>query len=476
MRVQGGVGTARGDMDGTVLRDLSHVAATDTTRLPPVTALSDDLALTGLLPVKVVPVDIEQLPSEISAVHAGGGLYRGLWMLVRRGGEPVRLVSVPLSGESISRAEIERHLADPELWGGAPDRFALGAAPVRISVVVCSTLDREDYLAEALASITALTYPDFEVLVVDNSPDARAARLPWLERLDRVRVLREPRPGLSAARNCGLRAASGTLIAFTDDDVVVDDGWLHALARRFDKHPEDACVAGLILPKDVETPAQAMFERYYDGMSPRALSAASYRLECFPRTRALSKATVRETDDAGHVVARFSVYGVGKFGAGANMAFRTSVLRDNGGFNVTLGAGTPTAGGEDIGVFARLAWRGYGMAFEPAALVFHRHREDDRSLRRQIEAYGLGFVAMLLALVAEDRRHLGALLATTPTAARAIVGSFTRKLRIRDGGAESSEATVSELARIELRGMAKGPAAYLRSRRSARRLDARAAP
>ena len=127
-------------------------------------------------------------------------------------------------------------------------------------------------------------------------------------------------------------------------------------------------------------------------------------------------------------------------------------------------------------MFARLAWRGYGMAFEPAALVFHRHREDDRSLRRQIEAYGLGFVAMLLALVAEDRRHLGALLATTPTAARAIVGSFTRKLRIRDGGAESSEATVSELARIELRGMAKGPAAYLRSRRSARRLDARAAP
>lgn len=425
-----------------------------------------------LLPVKVVAVDVEQLPSEISADHPHALPYRGLLMLVRRGGAPVRLALIPLSAQPLSRAEIELYLAGLATpLVGAADRFALPDEPMPISVVVCSTFAREDQLREALESISALTYPDLEILVVDNSRDGRAQQCEWLGALDRVRVLREARQGLSAARNCALQAARGTVIAFTDDDAVVDDGWLHALARRFAGHPNEVGIAGLILPKDLETLAQAAFERYYDGMSPRSLSAASYRLER-PRHRVLSRAMIREVDDHGRVVDRFSVYDVGKFGAGANMAFRTSVLRGSGGFNTVLGAGTPTAGGEDIGLFARLAWQGFDLAFEPAALVFHRHREDDRALRRQIEAYGAGFIAMLFALIAEDRRHAGALLATAPVATWALVRSFATKLRRREGSEPSDDATVAELARIELRGMAKGPAWYFRSRRSARRLGA----
>lgn len=425
------------------------------------------------LPVKVAVLDIEEVPASIPAARPGGGRYRGLWLLVRRGGIPQRLLRLRFVGEAITRDEIERHLRELGLTSaGAGVRPPPPDPPPRISVVVCSLFARSDELHDALGSIAALDYPDLELLVVDNRREIHGDA-GWVAELPRTRVLHEPRPGLSAARNRGLAAATGALVAFTDDDVVVERDWLAALARRFARRPDEACVTGLVLPRDLDTPAQLRFETYYEGFGPQALDAVSRRLDHGPPRGLLRRATMRETDDDGRVRSTFSLYSLGRFGVGANMAFRAGPLREAGGFDLALGAGTPALGGEDLDIFARLAWRGHGIGFEPSAIVFHRHREDDAALRRQIKAYGLGFTATLLALVADDPRHLGALAATAPHAARQLGASFLHKRRSGAQRASAApESSSAALARLELRGMFEGPPAYLRSRRAARRLDA----
>lgn len=153
------------------------------------------------------------------------------------------------------------------------------------------------------------------------------------------------------------------------------------------------------------------------------------------------------------------------------MAFRTDLLREIGGFNVRLGAGVPSHGAEDLILWIRLAWRGYSVGFEPAALALHLHRREDEELRRQIENYGVGFSAMMTALVLEDPRHLAAMVATTPEVIAVMGGLFWQRLRTKapeDAGA-AAKTGVSNLAQLELRGMARGPVAYAHSAQRARR-------
>lgn len=141
------------------------------------------------------------------------------------------------------------------------------------------------------------------------------------------------------------------------------------------------------------------------------------------------------------------------------MAFRARTLRELGGFDLALGAGTACRGGEDLLMFARLAWRGHAVGFEPAAVVHHTHRREDAALENQIEGYGVGYGALLTALVLEDPRHLGRMLATAGCAIRVMVSGYRRKL----ASSQQANARTRELARLELRGMAAGPVIYLRS-------------
>ena len=128
------------------------------------------------------------------------------------------------------------------------------------------------------------------------------------------------------------------------------------------------------------------------------------------------------------------------------------------GLSLALGPGTPTRNGEELEVFARLAWQGHSLGFEPAAFVRHTHRRDLDSLRNQIRNYGIGYTALLTALILRDPRHLGRILGT----ARRAVGVLGRTYGDKLGSDQPSEPT-PELARLELAGMTTGPAAYLRS-------------
>jgi hypothetical protein len=344
----------------------------------------------------------------------------------------------------------------------------------RISVVIPSIIGRVDELAISLESLRDLDYPDYETVVVDNRrsipvddplPSLLAER-PW------VRVVRESRPGISAARNAGVQNSSGDIIAFTDDDVRVDRNWLRALGARFALDSSLRAVTGLILPAELESPAQVWFERYYGGFgAERSFEALTIEPDT-TRGSLLRGSRVRARDVAGTTVKHFAVYGIGTYGAGANMAFRRSAFEAIRDFDVALGVGTPARGGEDLAALIDVLWTGGSMGYEPAAFVHHRHRREYDELVHQLDGYGLGFGAMLTSLVWHDKRHLACLLAQVPlVATRLVKGALARvpggspKASTSPSGPQQVASYPRALIRRDLRSCPKGPFAYARSRR-----------
>ncbi|MBO4253476.1 glycosyltransferase [Streptomyces griseorubiginosus] len=318
----------------------------------------------------------------------------------------------------------------------AARRRALGRAPF-ISVVV-ATHDRPEQLRHCLRSLLRQDYPRFEIVVVDNDPaDDAAEALIRRQFRGQVRYVREPVAGLARAHNRGLAHTDGSVVAFTDDDTLVDSGWLAALAETFVGEPRAGCVTGLIVPAELETPAQAALERqggFAKGCTPCAWSLSQPPADpLFPFT-------------------------AGRFGSGANMAFRAGVLRSLGGFDTATGAGTPARGGDDLLAFFEVLSAGHTLAYQPDAIVWHRHRRTPDAVTAQAFGYGAGLTAYLTAAMAGDPRRLPALLRRLPGGIRHAM------LRSRARGADPEAGWSRRLALLELRGMAYGPFGYLRGR------------
>lgn len=343
-----------------------------------------------------------------------------------------------------------------------------------ISVVVPTLASRTEDLELLLDGFARVDYPDVEFILVDNrrnvpTPDPLADMVGGRPG---VRIVREPRPGISAARNAGVGAADSEIIAFTDDDVRVDPLWLQAIGRRFALDPDLEAVTGLILPAELETPAQIWFERYYGGFSAERTFAAMTLKADKAGPRVLRGSRVTATDIDGHAVRRFSVYGAGAFGAGANMAFRRGVLQRLGGFDLALGTGTPARGGEDLAATISILWSGGKVGYEPTSIVYHRHRRELDELLHQLGGNGLGFTAMLTSLVSHDSRHALGLAWQLPLAVWQMLRQTLTRIGTRGGrvgetdGAHQDAPYPRKLVVTELLGYPKGPAAYLRSRRA----------
>ncbi|MGH7125865.1 MAG: glycosyltransferase family 2 protein, partial [Stellaceae bacterium] len=186
-----------------------------------------------------------------------------------------------------------------------------------------------------------------------------------------VRYEREGRPGLDFARNRALAKATGEFIAFIDDDVVVDRGWFKGLCEAWSENPDAGAFTGLVLPYELETHSQIIFERR--GGFRRGFNKVRYGAE-YPANMLYPCAA-------------------GIFGAGCNMVFRRAVMLALGGFDEALDTGSPLPGGGDLDAFYRVVRAGHTIVYEPQLLVFHQHRREMAMLRRQYWSWGLGHMA-----------------------------------------------------------------------------------
>ena len=225
-------------------------------------------------------------------------------------------------------------------------------------------------MAPCLASLARLDPPAAEVLVVDNAP--RDGATAEVVAATPFRYVREDRPGLDRARNRGIAEARHDLIAFTDDDVEAEPGWIGALAAAF-QDSRIAGVTGRVLPANQETRAERLFQAYGNGMDKGE------------RPRAFDPAVLSPGD-----LLRAQAVGVG-----ANMAFRRPALESIGGFDPGLDAGTPAAGAGDLDLFHRLLRAGFVLRYEPAAIVRHHHRRTMDELRRQLRDNGHSYAIYL---------------------------------------------------------------------------------
>lgn len=301
-------------------------------------------------------------------VAVGGRIVGQTWIQAQRTLSPAaqwQAISADL-GPAVWRARVREALASCE----TPQT---GHTPPRVSVIVC-TRDRPDQLRVCLDAIAALNTAAAEVIVVDNAPTSDATRELCEGR--GVRYVREPVPGQSRARNRGISEAIGDVIAFTDDDCVVDPRWLDGLQREF-ADPLTMAVAGYIGPLELETTAQLWFERHGG-------------FERHPERWVLDP------------VLTAPLRGAAIAGAGANMIFRRSVFDHTGGFAEDLGPGTPARSGDDKYAFYRVLSAGYRIVHDPARIVWHRHRRELPELRRIMNDYGVSEFAYTSRLLAEE--------------------------------------------------------------------------
>ena len=215
-----------------------------------------------------------------------------------------------------------------------------------LSVCICS-YQRYDLLPKAIESASKQdTGLNFEVIVVDNSPDAERAQVfaQQYKDLKNVRFHYESTPGLSNARNVGLRLSSAPIISYLDDDAIASRSWVQEVYRAFQAFPDVGVVGGRIEPI-WEKPRP-------DWLSDRFLGAFSV---------VDWGGSLRIADDQEWI-------------AGANISFSTKALEEAGAFPTSLGrvgGGSVLLSNEAIDVLEKVQTMGFKRLYAPDASVRH---------------------------------------------------------------------------------------------------------
>ena len=382
----------------------------------------------------ILDLEISKLPPEIAVDER----YSKALVLIRLHGNPIGQATLATVGGRIGGNELRETLMNAvgeNLWKNClydalewDERGPVQAVPIA-TVVVC-TRDRPEDLQRCLEAFMRLPDDGQEYLVIDNCP-ASDATMELVKNYPKVRYIREDVPGSSAARNRALREAKHEFVAFTDDDAAPDPNWLRSLLQNF-SDPRVMCVTGLVMPLELETEAQEWFERY----SPHG--RGFYRLvfdgaKCDPLI-------------------------VAPVGVSASMALRKSAIDFIGLFDEDLGAGTPTVGGEDCELFARILRSGYRIVYEPRALSWHRHRRTWEELQKTLQGYGIGVYAFWTRMFLVNREFSVPLLAWGWFRYKQLP-ELVASLR------KQPNSIPSDLLLAQLRGCISGPMAYFASRK-----------
>jgi GT2 family glycosyltransferase len=246
---------------------------------------------------------------------------------------------------------------------------------MRISVCIATV--RPDCLPRAIASVAIQDWPDWELVLVPQGSDRALLQVCENSTIDpRVRVVHLPHRGLSRARNAGAAAATGDIVAFTDDDCEPAPDWLTQLAAPFLADPALGLVGGAVVAP----------------VAPR-FSLSTCPALCPAET------TYRPATDPSPPP--------GWDWMGANFAVRAEVLRELGPFDEFLGAGATFPAGEDTDYKLRLESAGIPMHTTPRAVVHHTYgsRRGLRNRRKFQVSYasGNGALAGKLALRGDPR-------------------------------------------------------------------------
>lgn len=283
---------------------------------------------------------------------------------------------------------------------------------MRISAVIC-TYNRYDLLGDAIFSLARQLYPKdaYEIIVIDNSPDAQKSKV---ERAKYIAVPGliwhyEEKAGLSNARNVATAMARGDIIGFIDDDAIAAPGWCRAYDEAFAAFdPTVGIVGGKVSPK-------------FLGERPEWLS-----------DKLLGHLSMVNLGDNRRLITG------NEWVVGANVAYRTEVLRASGGFSTNLGrvGNAGLLSSEETDIANRLEAVGYKTGYEPGAAVLHvvdDSRTDQSWFARrfawqavsavlsnqigdsaQVELAGKAVLKYFAALHPADR-HIGALLSEKGT-------------------------------------------------------------
>jgi GT2 family glycosyltransferase len=382
----------------------------------------------------ILDLEISKLPPEIAVDER----YSKALVLIRLHGNPIGQATLATVGGRIGGNELRETLMNAvgeNLWKNwlfdALEWDERGPVqPVPIATVVVCTRDRPEDLQRCLEAFMRLPDDGQEYLVIDNCP-ASDATMELVKNYPKVRYIREDVPGSSAARNRALREAKHEFVAFTDDDAAPDPNWLRSLLQNF-SDPRVMCVTGLVMPLELETEAQEWFERYS------------------PHGRGFYRLVFDGAKDNPLIVATV--------GVSASMALRKSLIDFIGLFDEDLGAGTPTVGGEDCELFARILRSGYRIVYEPRALSWHRHRRTWEELQKTLQGYGIGVYAFWTRMFLVNREFSVPLLAWGWFRYKQLP-ELVASLR------KQPNSIPSDLLLAQLRGCISGPMAYFASRK-----------
>ena len=214
----------------------------------------------------------------------------------------------------------------------------------KVSVIVCS-YNGGRTLEACLTSLQQLDYPDYETILVDDGSTDDTPRIARL--FPGVKTIHQENLGLSAARNVGLQAATGEVIAYTDSDCVADPDWLYYLVGILEQGRYAAAGGPNISP-----PARTWLQA------------------CVAAAPGQPSHVLLDDLEAEHI-------------PGCNMAFHRWALEAVGGFDSQF-----RKAGDDVDICWQLLQQGCKIAFSPAAVVWHHRRFDIPSYLRQQAGYG----------------------------------------------------------------------------------------
>lgn len=222
--------------------------------------------------------------------------------------------------------------------------------------IIIPAYNRTGTLRQTLTAATDQDFSQYEVIVVDDGSSDGTPEMVEHE-FPSVQLLRQPNRGPAAARNRGIEAATGDIIAFTDDDCLPPNDWLARLADGYARYPQVAGVGGgLKAPPDIlASNVYAQYERY--------VAQQVYH--------------VGEAE----VVAGFDC----PAGGTANMSYRKSVLVDVEGFDTQF----PVAASEDADLKLRICQRGHTLLYIPVRVIHLQDYTWER-FRRQCYVRGIG--------------------------------------------------------------------------------------